>query len=55
MSETDKTLHCTCDDLTELERYYDQHWDNCPLSDYQEFIRSNGIQSENLTGSAGEI
>lgn len=27
---------CTCDDLTELERYYGDHYDDCPLSDYKE-------------------
>lgn len=25
---------CTCDDLTELERYLEEHYDNCPCSTF---------------------
>lgn len=25
---------CTCDDLTDLERYFEEHYDNCPCSTF---------------------
>ena len=46
---------CTCSDLSELERVYGEHYDNCPASTYRAATRMRKACVEKVKTMAAEV